>query len=166
MGHFDTLQATRFIGKLDLAQNSSITGFVKLSATGSVRKEDSGVTHLVGAAAAGLAADATFSLPAAENGLYYKFVYAGNAADGHDFALDTGSDTNFFIGGLAHFDSDTDDTNGIPDAVFGDGDSNSIVTVLTPSAGTVIECYCDGTNWILWGNVVSASDPTFGDQPT
>lgn len=160
MGHFDTLQATRFIGKLDLNENSSITGFVKLSATGSVRKEDSGVTHLVGAAATGLAADATFSLPAAENGLYYKFVYAGNAADAEDFALDTGSDANFFIGGLLLHDT----TDGSLAPTFGDGNSNSIVTVLTPSAGTVVECYCDGTNWILWGSVVSASAPTFADQ--
>jgi len=163
MGHIDELLVTKIGGQLDL-KNSSLKGITTLTATASILAADSGKTLLVGPAAAGLAADSVATLPTAEEGLYYRFIYAGNAADGHDLQLNTGSDTNFFIGGIAHYDTDTDDTNGIPDAVFPDGDSNSKLNVLTPSAGSVVECYCDGTNWILWGQVCSASAPTFADQ--
>ena len=50
--------------------------------------------------------------------------------------------------------------------MYPDGDSNSIVNVLTPNAGTVIEMLCDGTNWILNGTVWSGTDTsvTFADQ--
>ena len=163
MGHFDELHAVKFMGQLDL-DNSSLKGISKFTATASITAADSGKTFLVGPAAAGLAADAVATLPSAAEGLYYRFIYVGNAADAADLQLNTGSDTNFFLGGLAHYDTDTDDSDGIPDAVFGDGNSNSKVNILTPSAGTVVECYCDGTNWFLWGDVVSASAPTFADQ--
>ena len=163
MAHFDVVASKRFRGQLDL-NNGSIAGFVKLTATKAIPEGDSGKSILVGPAAAGLGANATATLPAATDGLFFKFIYAGNAADAQNFLIDTGSDTNFFLGGLAHYDSAADDVNGIPDLVFGDGDSNSVLTITTPTAGTVVECYCDGTNWFLSGNVVSATAPSFADQ--
>jgi len=162
MGHFDELHAVKFMGQLDL-DNSSLKGITKFTATADISAADSGKTFLVGPAAAGLAADAVATLPSAAEGLYYRFIYAGNAADAADLQLNTGSDTNFFIGGLV-FNDTTDDTENEPVPTFGDGDSNSKVNILTPNAGTVVECYCDGTNWFLWGSVVSASAPTFADQ--
>ena len=146
--------------------NGGITnkGFTKGTATAAISVADSGKTIIVGPLAAGLAADSIFTLPTAANGLFYRFLYVGGAVDVQDFQVNTGSDTNFFIGGVAHFDTDTDDTDGIPDAVYGNNSSNSRVNILVPDAGTHVECYCDGTNWFLFGNVNSATAPTYADQ--
>lgn len=109
-------------------------------------------------------ADITLDLPAEADDLYYKFVYAGGAADAQDWLIDTENDTNFYVGGVVHHDPD----NGGDDTVlyYSDGNSNSILGVLTPEAGTVIEMWCDGTNWYLSGTVISATDAgaTFADQ--
>ena len=146
--------------------NPRLEGFTKGTETVSLTVAQSGQTIIVGPLAAGLAGDVIFTLPAASNGLFYRFTYVGGAADAQDFQLNTGSDTNFFIGGIAHFDTDTDDTNGIPDAIFSNNSSNSRVNFLTPSAGTFAECFCDGTNWFLNGQIASATNTaiTFADQ--
>ena len=133
-------------------------------ATVSLTKEQSGQTIIVGPLAAGLAADAIFTLPSAEDGLYFRFSYVGGAADAQDFQLNTGSDTNFFIGGVKQEDTDNggDDT-----AVYHpDLNSNSRINFLTPDSGTWAECYCDGTNWFVNACLVSATDTgvTFADQ--
>ena len=147
-------------------KNAAYTGFTKVTATAAVTAAQSGRTMIVGPLAAGLAADTVMTLPTAADGLFYRFVYVGGAADAQDLQINTGSDTNFFIGGLAHLDTDTDDTDGIPDFVFSDNGSNSIVNVLTPNVGTWVEVYCDGTNWFLSGFVNSATNTavTFADQ--
>lgn len=50
--------------------------------------------------------DNTYTLPAPVAGAHFQFVYAGGAADATDFIINTGSDTNFFIGGVVHLDMD------------------------------------------------------------
>lgn len=121
---------------------------------------NSGKLHI----APDLTADATWSLPAAADGLRYRIIYGGVAADDHDWLIDTGSNTNFFLGGLVQHDPDDagDDTL----VYYPDGDSNSKLGVLTPEAGTEIELICDGTNWYVHGRVISATDTavTFNDQ--
>jgi hypothetical protein len=123
--------------------------------TYTVLAADSGKTHLV----PDLTADITISLPAVASGLEYTFVYSGNAIELQDWIIDTGSDTNFYLGGLLYVD-DAPAAN----SVIGDGNSNSILTVLVPEGGTRVSVVCDGTNWILSGVVASASAPTFADQ--
>lgn len=125
------------------------------AATYTVLRANSGKTHVL----PDLTADIVISLPEAEAGLSYEFVYGGIAADAHDWALDTGSNTNYYLGGLLYVDDAP-----AADSVAGDGDSNSIVNVLTPEPGTVVRVMCDGTNWILSGTVASANAPTFADQ--
>ena len=138
--------------------------FVKGTATVSLTAKQSGQTIIVGPLAAGLAADSVFSLPTAADGLWYRFVYVGGAADAHDIRVDAGSDTNFYIGGVNQHDPDNggDDTT----VVYSDNGSNSIVNLLTPNSGTWLEVYCDGTNWFITGTLVSATDTgvTFADQ--
>ena len=141
-------------------------GAVKGTATDSLTAAQNGRTIIVGPLAAGLAGDSIFSLPAAANGLHFRFTYVGGAADAEDFQIRTGSDTNFLIGGVAHFDTDSDDTDGIPDVVYSNNSSNSRVNFLTPQAGTWAEVYCDGTNWFLNGQCVSATNAavTFANE--
>ena len=144
--------------------DAAYKGFTKGTATADVTAAQSGRTIIVGPLAAGLAADTILTLPTAANGLFYRFVYVGGAADAQDLQINTGSDTNFFIGGIAQSDPD----NAGDDLVVyhPDLNSNSRVNLLTPYSGTWAEVYCDGTNWFLAGHLVSATDTgvTFADQ--
>ena len=114
---------------------------------------NSGKTHYV----ANVSADRTFTLPSAAAGLYYEFQATLIAADGNDWIIVTGSDTNFFLGGVLHFVSDTVDINlAVPN-----GTDDATIQVNLPSVGTCVKMYCDGTNWFLSGHVFSVPIPTF-----
>jgi len=121
---------------------------------------NSGKPHII----PDLTADLTLSLPTAAAGLEYEFIYGGVAADAQDWAVDTGADANFFLGGLAHLDTDAGSGGDEVVPVAPDGDSNSILSVLVPDVGTRVRLVCDGTNWFLDGAVVGATAPTFADQ--
>ncbi len=141
-------------------------GYIKLTEDKTLLASDSGKHILFGPLAGGLSDDATLTLPSAADGLHFRLEYVGGAADAHDLVITTGSNTNFFIGGLVHFDTDTDDTNGIPDVLHPNLSSNSKVTMLTPDSGTYVELTCDGTNWFINGQVMSATNTAivFADQ--
>jgi hypothetical protein len=117
-----------------------------------VAANNSGQAHLI----PDLSADTTFNMPAEADGMYYRFVYTGGAADAHDWIIQTGDDLKYFIGGVVQHDPD----NGGDDTVvyYPDGDSNSRITVYTPESGTILEMWCDGTNWRITGTVISATD--------
>jgi len=127
------------------------------AATYTVLAANSGKTHIV----PNLTADCVFTLPTPAAGLHYRFIYGGGAADAQDWTLNTGSDTNYFIGGLAGHD-----TTAVILYVFSDGNSNSKVKIDTPNIGTAVELYCDGTNWYISGTVHSSTDThsVFSDQ--
>lgn len=130
------------------------------AASYSILAANSGKVHII----PDLTADCTLSMPAEADGLSFEFWYGGAAADAQDWIFDTGSNTNYFIGGVVQHDPDSagDDT-----AVYqSDGDSNSKITVLTPEGGTVIKFICNGTQWYVNGTVVSATDTgvVFADQ--
>jgi len=137
--------------------------FVKVTTTSNILAADSGIPHIVGPLAAGLAGDVILSLPAAVDGLYYTFTYVGGAADAQDFQINTGSDTNFFIGGTIQHDIGATNDN---IATHPNLSSNSRINILTPDAGTYFTCFCDGTNWFYSGYVNSATNAavTFADQ--
>ena len=140
-----------------------MTGFVSGTATRTLLASESGKVIAVGPAAAGLAANSTFTLPAVENGLFYSFKYFGGAADAQNLLIQASPDTVGLIGGLAHFDTDSDDTNGIPDVVYSASTDNDLLTVATPGGGTVIDVICDGTSWFVSGSVCSVDAPAFSD---
>lgn len=123
---------------------------------------NSGKTHIM----PDLSADSTFTMPAEAAGMYYRFAYAGGAADAHDWIIDTGADVNYFVGGIVQFDPGS--TNAyICTNYYSDGNSNSKIGVLTPESGTVVEMWCsDGVTWYVTGSVVSdtAAGVTFADQ--
>lgn len=122
-----------------------------------VLARNSGLFHYV----PDLTSNCTITLPSAKAGLWFEFVYSGDAADAQNFIIDTGSDTNYFKGGLTFLDQDGDAIAPID----GDGNSNSKLTVVTPEPGTRIRVECaNGTNWFLSGHVLSATVPTFADQ--
>lgn len=104
--------------------------------------------------------DNTYTLPAPVAGQSFTFVYGGGAADATDFIINTGSNTNYFIGGVAFHDTD----DGAASVVFSDGNSNSKLQVNVPAAAQITVIAKDGTNWQVWGTVVGATAPTFADQ--
>jgi hypothetical protein len=74
--------------------------------------------------------------------------------------VNTGSNTNFFIGNVAF--NDTDD--GAASVVFSDGNSNSKLQVNVPASAVINVVAKDGTNWQVWGSVTGATAPAFADQ--
>lgn len=124
-----------------------------------VLANNSGQVHLI----PDQTGDLTMDLPAEADGLYYKFVYVGGAADVQDWLIDSENNTNFYIGGVVQHDPDAGGDDTTP--YYSDGDSNSILGVLTPECGTVIEIWCDGVNWRVTGTAITATDTgvTFSD---
>ena len=104
--------------------------------------------------------DNTYSLPSPVAGASFTFVYGGEAADATDFIVDTGSDTNYFIGNVAF--NDTDD--GAASVVFANASSNSKVQVNVPGSAVINIMAKDSTNWYIWGSVTGATAPAFADQ--
>jgi hypothetical protein len=104
--------------------------------------------------------DNTYTLPAPVAGTSFTFVYAGGAADATDFIINTGSNTNYFIGGVTFHDTD----DGACSVVFSDGNSNSKLQVNVPAAANITVIAKDATNWQIFGTAVGATAPAFADQ--
>ena len=103
-----------------------------------------------------IASTLAFLLPAEADGLNYKFVYIGAAAEASNVTIGTEAAANYFKGGVIHEDVDG---NTIA-AVYASATGDSLVTIVTPAAGTEIELLCNGTFWYIWGRVCSATVPT------
>jgi hypothetical protein len=108
-------------------------------------------------------ASVTLTLPAAAAGLEYEFFMAGVATEAQNWVFNTGSATNYYVGGLQFLDSDEPGSGSTLVPVYPDGNSNDIMTIITPQAGTSVKLYCDGTLWVVNGAVDSATAPPFAD---
>lgn len=128
------------------------------AATYTVLAANSGKVHIL----PNLTADITITLPTAAAGLRYEFISKAVAADAQDWIIDTGSDTNFYLGGITKLDTGA----GTNELEVPDGNSNSKMSILTPTPGTLVRLLCDGTNWIIMGIVQSdtADAVTWADQ--
>jgi len=107
-----------------------------------------------------ITANRTVTLPSPVAGSTFKIIYGGAATETENLIIDTGSDTNFYIGGVQHLDTDADNV-----AVYSNGSSNSILTLVDFGVMEINIVAKDSTNWYVWGNVISATVPTFTDQP-
>ncbi len=103
--------------------------------------------------------DNTYTLPAPEAGVAYRFVYAGGAADATDAIIVTPGNTNFYVGGVTFLDSDNEVSS-----VFSDGNSNSSIQINVPAGFDITIIGKDSTNYQIFGNVTSATAPAFADQ--
>ncbi len=124
-----------------------------------VLANNSGQVHMV----PDFGQDTTFNLPAEADGLHYKFIYVGNAADTSDWIITSGDNTEQFVGGVVQHDEDGELTI----AYYSNNTTNSKLGVLTPESGTVIEMWYDlaTTSWYITGTVISktATGVTFSD---
>lgn len=143
---------THFSGGLNMRPVSVADG-----TTYSFEKKNSGKVHLI----PDLTADCTFTLPAAENGLAYKLMYVGAAADAQDWIINTAATTSLYKGGLVHQDTDAGSAGDEIVPVAADATNDDTMTILVPDVGTLIELVSDGTHWYVSGRVVGATAPTF-----
>lgn len=126
-------------------------------ATYTFKREHSGRVHIV----PDLTADCTFTLPSAEDGLYYELVYAGTAADAQDWIINTAATDELFKGGLVHADTDAGSSGDEIVVVDADASDDDTMTILTPEAGTRLVMVSDGSHWYVSGVIASATVPTF-----
>lgn len=130
------------------------------AASYAVLAANSGIVHII----TDLSQNTEIQMPTEAAGLYYKFIYCG-ATETHTHTIDTENNTNYFVGGLVHLDTDSGAGGDEVVVVTSDGNSNSEIDIVTPENGTVIEMFCqDGTHWYITGQVVSATVPALTDQ--
>jgi hypothetical protein len=130
------------------------------AATYAVLAADSGKIHII----PDFTSSCTATLPTAAAGLEYIFISKAVAADAQDFILKSPSATNYFLGGVSFADTDAGaGGDEIHAGIWSNGSTNDFLTVVTPGAGTRIHVICDGTNWIVNGQVFSATVPAFSD---
>ena len=101
----------------------------------------------------------TITLPAPVAGQTYKFIYAGAAEETENLIILTPGNTNFFMGGIAHLDSNADNVS-----VYSDGNSNSSLTLTDSGLFEINIVAKDSTNYYIWGYAEGADAPAFADQ--
>ena len=101
----------------------------------------------------------TLTLPSPSEGVWFKLIYGGAAEETENLIIDTGSDTNYYIGGVVHIQSDADSAS-----VYSDGNSNSKLTLTDFGIFEINILAKDSTNWVIWGYQEGADAPAFADQ--
>ncbi len=118
---------------------------------------DSGKTHIVSEQTSSI----TINLPAAAAlGLDYEFVMGGVAVEAQNWVF-VATTPAFVNGGVAFADTDAGaGADEIHLGVYGNGSSHLTFTVVTPAAGTYVRFVGNGTEWVLTGQIFSATVPT------
>ena len=106
-----------------------------------------------------LAANRTITLPAPVAGQSYKLIYGGAAEEAENLIIITPGNSNFFIGGIIHLDSNADNVS-----VYSDGNSNSKITFTDFGLFEINILAKDSTNYYIWGQAEGADVPAFADQ--
>ena len=106
-----------------------------------------------------LAANRTITLPAPVAGQSYKLIYGGAAEEAENLILLTPGNTNFFLGGIVHLDSNADNVS-----VYSNGSSNSSLTLTDFGVFEINVVAKDSTNYYIWGYQEGADVPAFADQ--
>ena len=106
-----------------------------------------------------IGANRTITLPAPVAGQTYKFIYAGAAEETENLIIVTPGNSNFFLGGIVHLDSDADNVS-----VYSDGNSNSKLTLTDSGLFEINIVAKDSTNYYIWGYAEGADAPAFADQ--
>ena len=106
-----------------------------------------------------LAANRTITLPAPVAGQSYKLIYGGAAEEAENLIIITPGNSNFFLGGIVHLDSNADNVS-----VYSDGDSNSKLTLTDFGLFEINILAKDSTNYYIWGQAEGVDVPAFADQ--
>ena len=120
----------------------------------SLGAQDSGKTYFLDSTVA-----RTITLPAPVAGQTYKLIYGGAAEETENLIIVTPGNSNFFLGGVVHMDSDADNVS-----VYSDGNSNSKLTLTDFGIFEINIVAKDSTNYYIWGYQEGADAPAFADQ--
>ena len=101
----------------------------------------------------------TITLPAPVAGQTYKLIYAGAAEETENLIVVTPGNSNFFLGGIVHLDSNADNVS-----VYSNGSSNSSLTLTDSGLFEINIVAKDSTNYYIWGYAEAADVPAFADQ--
>ena len=101
----------------------------------------------------------TITLPAPVAGQTYKLIYAGAAEETENLIVVTPGNSNFFLGGIVHLDSNADNVS-----VYSNGSSNSSLTLTDSGLFEINIVAKDSTNYYIWGYAEGAAVPAFADQ--
>ena len=88
----------------------------------------------------------TITLPAPVAGQTYKLIYAGAAEETENLIVVTPGNSNFFLGGIVHLDSNADNVS-----VYSNGSSNSSLTLTDSGLFEINIVAKDSTNYYIWG---------------
>jgi len=114
---------------------------------------NSGRVHIISEQTASI----TINLPVIAAGMYYKFVFGGVATETENWVFV--ATTPSFINAGVHW-ADLNSVASNTAVVYGNGTSHLTFTAVTPAAGSTVEFYSNGTEWILNALIVSDSTPT------
>ena len=106
-----------------------------------------------------LGGNRTITLPAPVAGQSYKLIYGGAAEEAENLIILTPGNSNFFLGGIVHADSNADNVS-----VYSDGNSNSSLTLTDFGVFEINILAKDTTNYYIWGYAEGADVPAFADQ--
>ena len=143
------------------SRNSSYMRVETLTASKTISSAESGELYLINHNAASTLA---VTLPAVKAGAYFKFiVIADMLNDDAAFSITTAGAAGTLQGVCTGMEAA--DGSGFKSEV--DGGSASTLTIGSSATavhvGSSVECYCDGTNWILLGNVIIVAGGAAGD---
>jgi len=86
-------------------------------------------------------------------------VHATCNEEAENLIIITPGNSNFFLGGIVHLDSNADNVS-----VYSDGDSNSKLTLTDFGLFEINIVAKDSTNYYIWGYQEGADVPAFADQ--
>jgi hypothetical protein len=111
--------------------------------------KNSGKTHIM----KNLTSSQAINLPTPTVGAHFTFVYCGAAEDDTQRNFETGSGTNYYIGGLMGANESTEAIT----SISSNGTTNARMHVTRMLSGSKIELFSDGTLWYVTGYVTSTS---------
>tara|TARA_Y100000310_G_C20214412_1_gene592866 strand:- start:133 stop:600 length:468 start_codon:yes stop_codon:yes gene_type:complete len=110
-----------------------------------------------------LGGNRTFTLPAPTRpGQHYHFIYGGAAADASNCIFATATDNSVYMkGGINWVNNNDTSDDGI--GVWSDGNSNELMTLVTPETFDIHFLAFSTTVWYVWGWAASVTILTIGD---
>ena len=105
----------------------------------------------------------TYTLPApTKPGQHFHFIYGGAAADASNVLFATATDNSVYMkGGINWVNNNDTSDDGI--GVWSDGDSNELLTLVTPETFDIHFLAISTTVWYIWGWGASVTILTIAD---
>jgi uncharacterized membrane protein len=115
-----------------------------VSADKTIQSAETGELYLVDASGG----DVTITLPAVQDGAYFKFVLAADNGGGTTFTVQTAPNTVDITGLLVVIDTADHSGGGVDKGAAND---DKVIFGNSCAVGSFVEVVCDGTKWHAYG---------------